>query len=129
VLDADRLHALGDAAHEARALVCGEIEPAGLAEVLENAFERLLLCRNTLMYFNADAQARIMARFYFSLNPGGFLVLGRAEMLFSHASLFLAVDLKRRIFRIVPKVNHRERLLLLAQSGREDIMAQYPNHA
>jgi two-component system CheB/CheR fusion protein len=88
----------------------------------------LLLCRNTLMYFNADAQARIMARFYFSLNPGGFLVLGRAEMLFSHASLFLAVDLKRRIFRIVPKVNHRERLLLLAQSGREDIMAQYPNH-
>jgi len=88
----------------------------------------LLLCRNTLMYFNADAQARIMARFYFSLNPGGFLVLGRAEMLFSHASLFQAVDLKRRIFRIVPKVNHRERLLLLAQSGREDIMARYPNH-
>ncbi|MEO6236716.1 MAG: CheR family methyltransferase, partial [Vicinamibacterales bacterium] len=25
----------------------------------------LLLCRNTLMYFNADAQARIMARFAF----------------------------------------------------------------
>ena len=88
----------------------------------------LLLCRNTLMYFNADAQARIMARFYFSLTPIGFLVLGRAEMLFSHASLFQAVDLKRRIFRIVPKVNHRERLLLLAQSGREDVMAQYPNH-
>ncbi|HTI36005.1 MAG TPA: CheR family methyltransferase [Vicinamibacterales bacterium] len=88
----------------------------------------LLLCRNTLMYFNADAQARIMARFYFSLNPGGFLVLGRAEMLFSHASLFQAVDLKRRIFTVVPKVNPRERLLLIAQSGREDIMAQYPNH-
>ena len=88
----------------------------------------LLFCRNTLMYFNADAQARIMSRFYFSLNPAGFLVLGRAEMLFSHASLFQAVDLKRRIFRIIPKVNHRERLLLLAQAGREDVMAQYPNH-
>jgi two-component system CheB/CheR fusion protein len=39
----------------------------------------LLLCRNTLMYFNAEAQARIMARFYFSVNPGGYLVLGRAK--------------------------------------------------
>ena len=36
----------------------------------------LLLCRNTLMYFNADAQARIMARFYFSLNPGGLAGAG-----------------------------------------------------
>src|SRR5262249_55593155 len=89
----------------------------------------LVLCRNTLMYFNSDAQARIMARFYFSANPGGFLVLGRAEMLFSHAAMFQAVDLKRRIFKTVPKVNHRERLLLIAQSGREDLVAQYPNHS
>ncbi|HEY3885240.1 MAG TPA: protein-glutamate O-methyltransferase CheR, partial [Vicinamibacterales bacterium] len=27
----------------------------------------LLLCRNTLMYFNAEAQTRLMARFFFSL--------------------------------------------------------------
>jgi two-component system CheB/CheR fusion protein len=48
----------------------------------------LLMCRNTLMYFNAEAQARILARFYFSLNPGAYLVLGRAEMLFSHTAMF-----------------------------------------
>jgi len=59
----------------------------------------LLLCRNTLMYFNGDAQARIMARLGNSLAAGGFLVLGRAEMLFSHAALFQPIDLKRRIFR------------------------------
>ena len=59
----------------------------------------LLLCRNTLMYFNADAQARIMARFYFSLRPGGVLLLGRAEMLFSYVGMFQPVDLKRRIFK------------------------------
>src|SRR5262245_7062083 len=88
----------------------------------------LLLCRNTLMYFNSEAQARIMARFYFSVNAGGHLVLGRAEMLFSHAAMFQPVDLKRRIFKTIPKVNHRDRLLLLAQSGREDIVPQYPNH-
>ncbi len=88
----------------------------------------LLLCRNTLMYFNSEAQSRIMARFYFSANPGGYLVLGRAEMLFSHAAMFQAIDLKRRIFKTVPKVNHRDRLLLMAQSGPEDIVPQYPNY-
>jgi len=89
----------------------------------------LLLCRNTLMYFNSEAQARIMGRFYFSVNPGGHLVLGRAEMLFSHAAMFQPVDLKRRIFRTISKVNHRDRLLLLGQSGREDTVPQYPNHS
>src|SRR4051812_20736875 len=89
----------------------------------------LLLCRNTLMYFNSEAQARIMARFYFSVNPGGYLVLGRAEMLFSHAAMFQPVDLKRRIFKTIPKPDQRGRLLMLAQAGREDIVPQYPNHS
>jgi two-component system CheB/CheR fusion protein len=88
----------------------------------------LLLCRNTLMYFNAEAQARIMARFYFSVNPGGLLVLGRAEMLFSHTTMFQAIDLKRRIFKTVQRVSNRERLLLFAQTGREEIVMQDPNH-
>jgi two-component system CheB/CheR fusion protein len=88
----------------------------------------LLLCRNTLMYFNSEAQARIMARFYFSASPSGYLVLGRAEMLFSHVAMFQAVDLKRRIFKTVPRVSHRDRLLLMAQSGREDIVPQSPNY-
>jgi two-component system, chemotaxis family, CheB/CheR fusion protein len=87
----------------------------------------LLFCRNTLMYFNSEAQARIMARFYFSVNPGGYLILGRAEALFSHAALFQPVDLKRRIFKTIPKVGYRDRLLL-AQSGREDNVPEYPNH-
>jgi two-component system, chemotaxis family, CheB/CheR fusion protein len=79
----------------------------------------LLICRNTLMYFNADAQARILARFYFSLNPDALILLGRAEMLFSHTAMFTPVDLKRRIFKAVAKPNHRDRMLLLAQTGRD----------
>jgi two-component system CheB/CheR fusion protein len=79
----------------------------------------LLLCRNTLMYFNADAQERILARFFFSLNPAGHILLGRAEMLFSHSDMFTPVDLKRRFFTVVRKAGHRERLFLLAQAGRE----------
>jgi two-component system, chemotaxis family, CheB/CheR fusion protein len=85
----------------------------------------LLICRNTLMYFHTEAQSRILARFYFSVNPGGYVLLGRAEMLFSQAAMFSAVDVKRRLFRTVPKPNHRDRLLLIAQTGR-DIMANNP---
>ena len=79
----------------------------------------LLICRNTLMYFNADAQARILARFYFSLNPEGLILLGRAEMLFSHTAMFTPLDLKRRIFKAVAKPSQRDRMLLLAQTGRD----------
>jgi two-component system, chemotaxis family, CheB/CheR fusion protein len=59
----------------------------------------LLACRNTLMYFNAETQARILSRFHFALGDGGVLFLGKAEMLLSHSSLFVPTDLKRRIFR------------------------------
>lgn len=69
----------------------------------------LLLCRNTLMYFNAEAQARILSRFAFSLNPNGVLLLGRAEMLFSHSTLFVPLDLKRRLFRVCAKPSPRVR--------------------
>ncbi|MCO1657011.1 CheR family methyltransferase [Pseudonocardia humida] len=64
----------------------------------------LLLCRNTLMYFNAETQTRILARFHFALADTGVLFLGKAEMLLSHAALFVPIDLRRRIFRKVPRV-------------------------
>jgi two-component system CheB/CheR fusion protein len=63
----------------------------------------LLLCRNTLMYFNAETQARILNRFHFALAEGGILFLGKAEMLLSHGSLFMPVELKQRIFRRVSR--------------------------
>jgi two-component system, chemotaxis family, CheB/CheR fusion protein len=66
----------------------------------------LLVCRNTLMYFNAETQAKILARFHFALNGdgrgNGFLFLGRAEMLLTHGNLFTPLDLKCRIFAKVP---------------------------
>jgi len=58
----------------------------------------LLACRNTLMYFNAEAQARVLSRFDFALNGGGFLFLGKAEVLLTRGSAFVPVDVKRRIF-------------------------------
>jgi two-component system, chemotaxis family, CheB/CheR fusion protein len=61
----------------------------------------LLTCRNTLMYLNAETQARIVRRLHFALVPDGVLLLGKAEMLLSHTDLFQPVDLRRRFFRRV----------------------------
>jgi two-component system CheB/CheR fusion protein len=62
----------------------------------------LLVCRNTLMYFNAETQAKVLGRFHFALAPRGVLFLGKAEMLLSHSRIFDPLDLKRRIFRKTP---------------------------
>ncbi|MFD7654812.1 CheR family methyltransferase [Actinosynnema sp. NPDC059797] len=62
----------------------------------------LLVCRNTLMYFNAETQGKILNRFHFALSPRGMLFLGKAEMLLSHTRIFDPVDLKRRTFRRAP---------------------------
>jgi two-component system, chemotaxis family, CheB/CheR fusion protein len=58
----------------------------------------LLACRNTLMYFDGPTQERILTRFHFALNEGGYLFLGRAETMLTHGDLFTPVDLRRRIF-------------------------------
>ena len=82
----------------------------------------LLVCRNTLMYLNAETKARILARFHFALNDGGILFLGRAETLLTQANTFQPIDLKHRIST---KVSHgrrsmRDRLLLTAHAASED---------
>ena len=80
----------------------------------------LLVCRNTLMYFNAETQNRILARFHFALSGAGYLFLGKAEMLLTHANLFNPIELKYRIFMKVANVTLRDRLLLINQIGDED---------
>lgn len=51
------------------------------------------------MYFNAEVQSRIIERFHFGINDGGYLFLGKAEMLLAQSPAFSPVDLKQRIFR------------------------------
>jgi two-component system, chemotaxis family, CheB/CheR fusion protein len=58
----------------------------------------LLVSRNTLMYFGSELQQRILANFYFALNHGGFLVVGKAEALQSGRNFFVPFNLKRRVF-------------------------------
>jgi two-component system CheB/CheR fusion protein len=81
----------------------------------------LLVCRNTLMYFNAETQAKILGRFQFALNDNGVLFLGRAETLMTHAAAFAPLDLKHRVSTKIPGRNHnlRDRLLAAAQNGND----------
>ncbi len=68
-----------------------------------------LVCRNTLMYFEAETQARILARLHYALDDRGFLLVGKAEMLLSRDSIFAPLDLKHRVFTKVGRPSMPER--------------------
>jgi two-component system, chemotaxis family, CheB/CheR fusion protein len=76
----------------------------------------LLLCRNTLMYFHREAQGKIVERFHYALRDGGFLVLGKAEMLVNFASMFAPLDPKQRVF-----------VKLRGETGAERMLGGYAN--
>ncbi|HCQ22005.1 MAG TPA: chemotaxis protein CheR [Anabaena sp. UBA12330] len=80
----------------------------------------LLICRNTLMYFNSEIQGKIINRFHFALNDHGYLFLGKAEMLVMHSNLFVPIDLKNRIFSKVSLGNiHNRQLVMKSSEGKE----------
>ncbi len=62
----------------------------------------LLVCRNTLMYMNADTQRNVLGRLHYALAVQGTLFLGHAEMLLSHTDRFKPLNIKHRIFRKTP---------------------------
>jgi two-component system, chemotaxis family, CheB/CheR fusion protein len=82
----------------------------------------LLSCRNTLMYFNAEAQARVLERFEFALVPDGYLLLGKAEMLLGRAPELRPVDLKSRIFVRASRAAGRERINIAVPESVKDHM-------
>jgi two-component system CheB/CheR fusion protein len=82
----------------------------------------LILCRNTLMYFNSEAQARALAQFHFGLKDTGFLFLGRAEAVLAQNELFTPVSLKHRIFAKAVKGGVREVAEIAAAVAAEPLM-------
>jgi two-component system CheB/CheR fusion protein len=80
------------------------------------------------MYLNAETQGKILARFHFALGDRGYLFLGKAEMLLTHANMFNPTDLKYRVFTRAPRVNLRDRLLVMAQAGDTEAMHNLGRH-
>lgn len=59
----------------------------------------LIVCRNLMIYVDAAAQAVMVSRFHYALNPGGFLWLGPSESLYSNAHRFNTIDRHAKIFK------------------------------
>lgn len=79
----------------------------------------LLVCRNTLMYFNADTQEQILKRLHFALSDEGYIFLGKAEMLLLRTEEFEPFNVRRRVFTKGRKSNLKDRLRLMAHSSTE----------
>jgi len=79
----------------------------------------LLLCRNTLIYFNREAQKRIVSHFHFALRDTGYLFLSKAEMLLTHTDLFTPEHVKHRVFSKVVSGRPRQPLLAPAEAERK----------
>jgi two-component system, chemotaxis family, CheB/CheR fusion protein len=64
----------------------------------------LVVCRNTLIYFQADAQERVMRRLQYALNPGGLLFLGSSESLGALQADFRIIDSANKLYALVRPV-------------------------
>jgi len=69
--------------------------------IMDPPFTKLdiLSCRNLLIYLTQEVQKKLIPLFYYSLNPGGVLLLGSAETVGVHTDLFAVLSGKSRIFR------------------------------
>jgi len=59
----------------------------------------LLLCRNILIYFDADLQKQILNRLHYGLEPAGILFLGKSESQLTNSSQFQRMNSRWRIFQ------------------------------
>lgn len=68
-----------------------------------HSFEQcdLIMCRNVLIYLDRDAQSIILKNFYNQLKRGGFLVIGKVELLIGipEADLFEVMSREEHIYR------------------------------
>jgi two-component system CheB/CheR fusion protein len=82
----------------------------------------LICSRNTLMYFTEQAQMRILSNFHFALREQGVLLLGKSEMMLGRSNLFEPIDLRRRVFTKIPRVEvYRLPPRRLRQRGPTDV--------
>ncbi len=57
----------------------------------------LVTCRNLLIYFNHQAQERVLETFHFSLQPNAFLFLGSSESVDGAGDLFASASLEHHV--------------------------------
>lgn len=87
----------------------------------------LILCRNLLIYFDKKLQEEVILKFYQSLNPGGFLVLGMVEALAGQTqNIFEHTNNRLRFYRkpVNPSLRRGE---ILPQEKIDEIVKEMLN--
>ncbi len=87
---------------------------------------QLVLCRNVLIYLDADAQRRVFHKLHYALDPGGFLFLGKAESRLSESSLFQPLHPRWRVFQKLGG-RHNFRKDLQTMDPTEDALVHRPS--
>ncbi|MDW7740271.1 MAG: chemotaxis protein CheB [Bacillota bacterium] len=69
--------------------------------IMDPPFTKLdiLSCRNLLIYLTSELQKKIIPLFHYSIKPGGYLLLGKAESIGNNTSLFKPLHGKSRLYR------------------------------
>ena len=80
----------------------------------------LLVCRNTLIYFNLRGQNRVLYRFHFGLKDNGILILGNKERPNSgiDSVFFSGVNKKYRVYKKLSITYSAQQLIEAFQQGR-----------
>jgi two-component system, chemotaxis family, CheB/CheR fusion protein len=68
----------------------------------------LIVCRNVLIYFNTELQARVLSVLHYALTNDGLLFLGRSETVTQQEELFSVADRRNRLYR--PRKDKRSAL-------------------
>lgn len=79
----------------------------------------VILCRNVIIYFDAETKRKLMDQFYDKMSPGGHLLLGHAESLINVSTNFELKHLERELVyrRPVPGEEREDPWHALARRG------------
>src|SRR5438874_12588755 len=92
----------------------------------------LVLCRNVLIYFTPELQDYVLNQFAFSLSPGGYLFLGKAETVRPTQSYYELINKHWKMYRCMGNVlptARRQSLGDLNVPSLEERSANRPNRS
>jgi len=78
-------------------------------------------CRNLLIYFDTDAQKKVLGTLHFSLNEKGYLMLGKSESIGNASQLFTQVNTKFKIYSQKKNIGIRKLPVLMPRFPKATI--------
>lgn len=91
----------------------------------------LITCRNLMIYMNSQLQKKIIPLFHYSLNPGGYLLLGISESIGDFTSSFELLDRNAKLYQRKESSTLRYQLLgsFIPPMTEIDIIHQISNRS